>query len=319
MSERDAVNDPPLSRAAMNRDAPTRLNPDELARVLTSDAARFVLLSAGRMLGLAEQPALKLLTRTEAQSLLNDVIESMNPLFLGRSMDDATPVFAIASRDELDIAAAELTLGRAVRWLVLREDIERLSDQDAGVFTTALALTNWHTEAEFSPQTGAPTTPAQGGWMRVDPDSGSEIYPRTDPAVIVLITDDDDRVLLGSNVLWEEDRFSLLAGFVEAGESLEAAVHREMEEEAGVRVCDLRYVASQPWPFPRSLMVGFTARLAPGQRPDELRRDETEIAALRWFTRDELTAEPGTVKLPGGASIARYILDGWLHRRDGFV
>jgi NAD+ diphosphatase len=303
----------------MNRDARTRLNPDELARVLTSEAARFVLLSAGRMLGLAERPTVALFTRDETQSLLKEAIEPLNPLFLGRTIEDGTPVFAVASPAEVDIAAAERSLGSAVRWLVLREDIALLSDRDAGVFTTALALINWHTHAEFSPQTGALTAPAQGGWMRMDPESGTEIYPRTDPAIIVLITDDDDRVLLGSNVLWEEDRFSLLAGFVEAGESLEAAVHREMEEEAGVRVCDLRYVASQPWPFPRSLMIGFTARLAPGQLPDQLRRDESEIAALRWFTRAELLSEPRTVKLPGGASIARYILDAWLHGRDGFV
>lgn len=319
MSDLGAVNEPPLSRAAMNRDAPTRLNAEVLDRVMSSDAARFVVLSHGRMLGLAEHPEIALLTATETRSLFDDSPESLNPLFLGRTLSDSTPVFAIASSVELDRDAAQLRVGHSLRWLVLRDDIEQLSDQDAGIFTTALALANWHAHSEFSPETGVITHPTQGGWMRFDPESGAEIYPRTDPAIIVLITDDDDRVLLGSHVLWEEDRFSLLAGFVEAGESLEVAVHREMEEEAGVRVSNLRYVASQPWPFPRSLMVGFRAQLAPGLRADEIRPDETELAALRWFTREELLAEPSPVKLPGSASIARHMLDGWLHKRDGFV
>lgn len=325
MGEWEAVNVPPLSRAAMFRDAPTRLNADELNRVLHSDEARFVLLSENRMLGdvrpleHAEGETIAQLTATAAATILGSMPSLENAHFLGRTLFDATPVFAVAHTETLAVEDVQRVTGQNHRWLVLRDDIDTLSKQDIGIFTTALALANWHREAAFSPVTGARTHPAQGGWMRIDSESGVEIYPRTDPAVIVLITDGDDRVLLGSNVLWEADRFSLLAGFVEAGESLEAAVHREMEEEAGVRVTNLRYVASQPWPFPRSLMIGFMAELAADQRSDDLTPDETEIAALRWFTRDELLAKPALITLPGKASIARHILDGWLYRREGFV
>src|SRR5690606_11813874 len=111
---------------------------------------------------------------------------------------------------------------------------------------------------------------------------------------------------LGSNALWESGRFSLLAGFVEAGESLENAVEREIFEEAGVRVTDIRYRASQPWPFPRSLMVGFRARLADGQDPDDLTPDITEISELRWFTREEIANPPAGIPYPGEMSIARW-------------
>lgn len=325
MGELDAVNVPPLSRAAMFRDAKTRLNADELNRVLLSAEARFVLRSGHRMLG-SERPVsdahggvITQLTGADVAAILGSAPSLQDAYFLGRTLVDSTPVFAVAHTEALAVDDVQRVTGQNHRWLVLRDDVDALSQQDIGIFTTVLALANWHREAAFSPATGVRTHPAQGGWMRIDSESGLEIYPRTDPAVIVLITDGDDRVLLGSNVLWEADRFSLLAGFVEAGESLEAAVHREMEEEAGVRVTHLRYVASQPWPFPRSLMIGFIAELADDQRSDDVTPDETEIAALRWFTRDELLAKPALVTLPGKASIARHILDGWLYRREGFV
>jgi NAD+ diphosphatase len=162
----------------------------------------------------------------------------------------------------------------------------------------------------FSPRDGGATTSVQGGWARLD-EHGGEHFPRTDPAVIVLV-EHDDRLLLGSNVLWESGRFSLLAGFVEAGESAEQAVVREVLEESGVRVEDVRYVGSQPWPFPRSLMLGFRARLAEGADPDELVRDESEISELRWFTRDELRTPSADLKLPMGLSIARWLIDLWV-------
>ena len=111
---------------------------------------------------------------------------------------------------------------------------------------------------------------------------GSEHYPRTDPAVIMLVVDDDDRLLLGRQTSWPEGRFSTLAGFVEPGESLEAAVRREVFEEAGVEVGDVTYLGSQPWPFPSSLMLGFTAQA----RTTEVHRNDGELAEARWYTRD---------------------------------
>lgn len=319
MSERDEAPEPPLARAALDRDAPTRLNASELARVLHSDEARFVLVAGDRMVGSLHRPEVVTFTSAELTIALEDDIDERHALFLGRTVEEATPIFAVESRAPLDLNDISSRIRRELSWLVLREDIDALSDRDAGIFTTALALTNWHRSAQFSAETGVRTIPAQGGWMRTDSETGGEIYPRTDPAIIVLITDQNDRVLLGSHILWNEHRFSLLAGFVEAGESLEAAVHREMAEEAGVRVSDVKYVSSQPWPFPRSLMMGFTARLAADQHPDDIIRDESELADLRWFTREELLSAETAITLPGSASIARFMIDGWLLRKDGFV
>jgi NAD+ diphosphatase len=152
----------------------------------------------------------------------------------------------------------------------------------------------------------------ESGWVRRCPADGSQVFPRTDPAVIVLITDADDRILLGSNALWENNRYSLLAGFVEPGESLESAVIREMFEESGLHVVDPVYLGSQPWPFPASIMFGFTVRLAPGQSPEALAPDGEEILDLRWFSRDELRAASDDIVLPGPSSIAHAIIERWL-------
>lgn len=233
-------------------------------------------------------------------------------VYLGRSVAPSspepvgTPVIAVRVEDTSELAPAFAGLP----WRSLREVGHRLSDRDAGLLTEAVAVLNWHGSHRFSPRTGEPTTVEQGGWVRRDPSTGVEIFPRTDPAVIVAVLDSDDRILLGSNALWEANRYSLLAGFVEAGESLESAIHREILEESGVHVVDPVYLGSQPWPFPASLMLGFTARVDP-ERVLEARPDGTEILELRWFTRDELAGSVGEVLLPGPTSIARAIIEHW--------
>ena len=146
------------------------------------------------------------------------------------------------------------------RWRSLREVGALLSDRDAGLFATMLGLANWHATHTHCPRCGASTEPDQSGWIRRCPRDGSEHYPRTDPAVIMAVTDADDRLLLARSPHWPEGRLSVLAGFVEPGESLESAVAREVFEEVGVVVDHIRYLGSQPWPFPSSLMVGFTSR-----------------------------------------------------------
>ncbi len=185
-----------------------------------------------------------------------------------------------------------------------------LSVRDAGLFTEALAIANWHTSYGFSPRTGRASIPDAAGWTRLDPgtetESGAESFPRTDSAIIVGITDDDDRMLLGSNAMWEKNRFSLLAGFVEPGESLEAAVIREVFEESGVHVIDPIYKGSQPWPFPASLMVGFLARCAP-HAPVQV---GGELQDARWFTRAEISA--GAAGLPPSHSISFRLISIWL-------
>ena len=148
------------------------------------------------------------------------------------------------------------------------------------------------------------------GWVRRDEASGHEFFPRTDAAIIVGITDADDRLLLGRNAMWESNRYSLLAGFVEPGESLENAVKREVFEESGLRVVDPVYLGSQPWPFPASLMLGFTARLDTTVEA-LLAPDGNEILELRWFGRDELAASLDEIMLPGYTSIARAIIEEW--------
>jgi NAD+ diphosphatase len=184
-----------------------------------------------------------------------------------------------------------------------------LSDRDAGLFTLAAALQNWHATHAFCPRCGARTAPASAGHMRICEAEGTEHFPRTDPAVIMVVHD-DERILLASGARWPDRRVSILAGFVEPGESLEQAVAREVREEVGVLVGDCRYLGSQPWPLPRSLMLGFFARADGRQEP---RVDGDEIRIARWYTRAELRAatESGEIRLPGSVSIARQLIEHW--------
>jgi NAD+ diphosphatase len=170
-------------------------------------------------------------------------------------------------------------------------------------------MVEWHARHRFSPLSGARTTIERAGWVQRDPETGAELFPRTDPAVIMLVHDGGDRCVLGRQAVWPPGRFSILAGFVEPGESAEGAVAREVAEEVGLRVTDIRYVGSQPWPFPQSLMLGYTAR-AEGDLT--LRLDPTEIEEARWFTRAELRSGAGPQALPPAVSIARHIIDRWM-------
>ncbi len=200
---------------------------------------------------------------------------------------------------------------QGTRWEGLREVGATLGDDDAALLVTSVALANWHASHPRCPRCGAPTRPSDAGWARRCPDDDSQHFPRSDPAVIVLIVDDDERALLGRRAEWTEGWYSTLAGFVEAGESAEMALRREMREEAGVDVDRLDYLGSQPWPFPSSLMLGYHARLAAGS--PHARPDGEEITDLRWFTRDEMRAgcEVGTVRIPPRLSIARRLIEHW--------
>ncbi|MFY9776782.1 MAG: NAD(+) diphosphatase [Trebonia sp.] len=185
-----------------------------------------------------------------------------------------------------------------------------LSDRDAGLLTHAVALANWHDTHTHCPRDGTPTVPAPAGHLTTCPADGSEHFPRLDPAVIMLVTDPDDRCLLARNALWPKGRMSVLAGFVEPGESAEHAVAREVFEETAITVGHIRYLGSQPWPMPRSLMLGFQAAAPGGQR---ITVDAEEIGEARWFTREEMLAAIGTGELAVAptSSIARRLIEFW--------
>ncbi|TVT55773.1 NAD(+) diphosphatase [Amycolatopsis rhizosphaerae] len=216
-------------------------------------------------------------------------------------------------------------------WVDLRSHGDRLDDTSAGLFTTAQALRHWHRQARFCTRCGGGTTRIQFGWATRCEQCGREEYPRTDPAIICLVHDDagvnGEQVLLARQPIWPKGRYSVLAGFVEAGESLENCVTREIREEAGTEVWDVRYLGSQPWPFPRSIMLGFAAR-ADASLP--LRPAEGEIEEALWVSRGEVRAafesggEPvpiadgaSTMILPGNASIARVMLEAWAYADSG--
>jgi NAD+ diphosphatase len=191
------------------------------------------------------------------------------------------------------------------RLLTLREIGAFLGDRDAHLFVTAVALTNWHRTHTHCPRCGAPTRVESAGFSRRCPADGSEHFPRTDPAVIMLVSDGTSRCVLARQPVWPAGMYSVLAGFVEPGESLEQAVRREVREEVGLDVRDVRYAGSQPWPFPSSLMLAFTAVAEPG----DLQLGDGELEGAGWFDRDAIRA--GDVSLPGPASIARRLIDDW--------
>ena len=281
----------PLAATALDRDYLNRDSEERIELVRADPTTRYVVLRDQQAL-LASPTALARLESPPEGELL---------VYLGRTLSDGAGLFAVV-----------LPAGAEVEgeWGDLRSLGTSLDPEDAGIFVAALAVTNWHAATAFSPASGSPTRPSKGGWVLLDDATGSEHFPRTDMAIIVGVVDERDRLLLGSNALWEPNRYSLLAGFVEPGESLEAAVVREVFEESGLRVVDPQYLGSQPWPFPASLMLGFTATLdeAAGS---ELRPDGVEIVELRWFSREELHAALGEIRLPGHSSIARAIIEEW--------
>ena len=233
-------------------------------------------------------------------------------VFLGR-VDDGRHVWAV--RGPLEAPAdpdAETQVAD------LRRAGQLFDDVGAQLVSSAMALLNWHESARFSSLDGSPTKAIRAGWARVNPLTGHEEFPRIDPAVICLVHDGADRAVLARQTVWPARMFSLLAGFVEAGESFETCVMREICEEIGLTVHDVRYLGSQPWPFPRSLMIGFHAIADPDQ---DFSFNDGEIAEAAWFTRDEVRAalavgdwssdSESRLLLPGSVSIARVIIESW--------
>ncbi|WP_235503296.1 NAD(+) diphosphatase [Aeromicrobium sp. Root495] len=185
-----------------------------------------------------------------------------------------------------------------------------LEASDLSLAVHAVGMARWLQSMPFCPRCGSATEIRSAGHLRQCPECGAHHFPRTDPAVIMLITDDQDRALLGHQAAWPEGRWSTLAGFVEPGETLEDAVRREVKEEVGVVVGEVTYGGSQPWPFPASLMVGFFGKAV----DTRIQVDHDEIAEARWVTREELKAEgeAGTLLLPpSGVSISSFLVERW--------
>jgi NAD+ diphosphatase len=297
-----------LDRAAEHRD-----DPGWLAAQAADPAARAVLAGDGGIhVTDGSEPRLALVPLAP--------LASPEPLLLG--LDAAGPVFAVDADGRANGAPrpvigargeGDRDPGTGTRPLGLRAAAAALPPADAGLAAHAAALLNWHRRHGHCAVCGAPTSVAAGGIIRVCDSCGTQHHPRTDPVVIMLVTD-GDRVLLGRQPTWPQGRYSALAGFVEPGESLEAAVAREVREEAGVEVGPPAYVASQPWPFPTSLMLGFTAPWRTGQP----RRVDAELEDVRWFTRAHVEAaiagRDSPLGLPPRFAIARRLLEHWLQR-----
>jgi len=297
----------PLSRATLDRAADRR--GDGLLPTLLADPATRVLEVASAQARVAGDPPQLVLRGPVAQDAERVAV------FLGHEADGAGPrvdhvAVAVPAPDPEPAASGWSDAAPHQQgWAGLRQVGGLLGARDAGLLTEATAVLNWHATHPRCPRCGEPTVVVQSGWARHCPADGSDHYPRTDPAVIMTVVDDDDRLLLGSAAAWPTGRFSTLAGFVEPGEPLEAAVRREVAEEAGVVVGEVTYLGSQPWPFPASVMLGFRARaLTTGIQVDGL-----EMEQARWFTRAELAAAvtSGEIVLPSRVSIARALVEEW--------
>lgn len=300
-----------LSRSTVDRSAALRADGGAVATALADGSARVLPLRDGAApVRPGPPPRLDLRPpRPGDESLtpwLLGVREGVTYLAVDQTASEAGP-------DESGPAAtgAHGTTddGVQVTWQSLREVGAELDDTDAGLLTTATALAEWHRRHGHCPRCGSRTTIEQGGWVRRCPVDGSEHHPRTDPAVIMAVTDPANRLLLATGVHWPEGRVSVLAGFVEAGESLEAAVAREVKEEAGLTVSAVSYRGNQPWPFPASLMVGYRARV----ERTELVLDPGELRSAGWYTQAELgeAVTAGRLTLPTRVSIARRLIEEW--------
>ena len=227
--------------------------------------------------------------------------------FLGLDLTDRSPYFVWDSRWVGDVTDEVKSEG----FTTLREIGAQLSPIESELALHATALSNWHLAHPRCPRCGGPTRVDLGGAARYCDADQSQHHPRTDSAVIVLIKDRADRILLGHQPVWPEGRFSTFAGFLEPGETFEQCVSREVFEESHIKVSEIKYLGSQPWPFPASIMIAFEAVT---DNPEAAQGDGEEITEVKWFSRAELkaAAADGSLLLPPTISVARKMIEGWL-------
>jgi NAD+ diphosphatase len=282
----------------LDRAADRRRDEEWLDKAWAAPDTQVALVAGDKLLVTADRAALRLLPPSEAPDGIRVFLGIDRESGAGQTADGRA-VFAVLAGTEADESYAGLREMGAV-----------LSDREAGIAVNVIGLSNWHAVHTHCANCGSHTEVIDAGHVRQCPVCGLSHFPRSDPAIIVLVTDDQDRALLGRNEAWPEGRYSTLAGFVEPGESLEAAVRREVLEETGVVVGpEIEYAGSQPWPLPSSLMLGFFAKAS----NFDIEVDADEIAEARWFTREDLRAlvEAGTMALPGNISISRRLIEGW--------
>lgn len=282
--------------AYVDRSGDKREDPRWLEAALCGGNARFAPVWQDKCLATGEPPRIALLDHRQIDPLL----AKSATVFLG--MYQGHPAFAVDVVDVQEAPFSHVGSFHDLRYLgsVLPAD-------EANLVAHAIAVVHWHHVQKFCGMCGAPTTAESGGNTRVCTSTacGARLFPRVDPAIIVLVTR-GEHCLLGRQKSWPEGRYSTIAGFVEPGESLEDAVRREVFEETNVSVGEVRYHSSQPWPFPSSLMLGFAAT---GESVD-IKLNDAELEDARWFTRKE--CDSGFPKLPFRLSIARRLIDDWL-------
>ena len=231
----------------------------------------------------------------------NEISGEGERYFLGMNNQSGESYFAWHTNDEV-LGDGELR--------TLRQIGAELDDEEAGLAVHAIALAHWHSSHPHCSKCGAATRSELGGAVRVCEVDGSQHHPRTDPAVIVLVKDEDDRILLGRQHSWAPNRFSNFAGFVEPGESFEQCVLREVREESGLVVHSVHYLGSQPWPFPASIMIAYEATTSD---VSTARPDGEEIVEIKWFSRESLKAAliTGEISLPPRISVSRRMVEYW--------
>lgn len=299
----------PLASEAVDRSGELRTKPDELAKLWKS--ARILHFASGKF-RVKPNYELDFQSAEQIAKLRKDAkFADGEELFLG--IDNGISYFAWCS-DAMDFESFE-TLEN---YQTLRTLGDFLTQLEMGLAIHSQAIANWHHTHQFCARCGAPTLSANGGSLRKCSTDGSEHYPRTDGAVIVLVKDDKDRVLLGRQKVWPEKRFSCFAGFVEPGESFEQTVLREVFEESAIRADKITYLGSQPWPFPASIMISFSALAT---NPAAAKADGEEIEEIIWLTREEMCAAIAnqSLTLPPGMSVARKMIEFWYEKNGADV
>lgn len=263
-------------------------------------------MSEGRIAAAGSEIAF--LSATEvAAKISSNVFAEGSRYFLGVDIETREPFFAWDTHWVEELSDEE----KAAGFSTVREIGSLLAERELELGLHALALSNWHRAHPRCPKCGGATRVDLGGAARFCDADQSQHHPRTDSAVIVLVKDRQDRILLGHQPIWPEGRFSTFAGFLEPGETFEQCVAREVLEESSIRVSELKYLGSQPWPFPASIMIAFEAVT---DNPDDARGDGEEITDVRWFSRAELkaAAADGSLLLPPSISVARKMIERWL-------